>query len=104
MIKSIPPVWDETIVLSQSEIGESAIFAQRKGADWFLSVMNGVKPKSFTIPLTFLGGYSYSTYILEDDPENPASVIISEKQSTRDEVITLSLGEGGGYMVRFIPK
>jgi len=104
MIKSIPPVWDETIVLSQSEIGESAIFAQRKGADWFLSVMNGVKPKSFTIPLSFLGGYSYSTYILEDDPENPASVIISEKQSTRDEVITLSLGEGGGYMVRFIPK
>ncbi|MGQ9620982.1 MAG: glycoside hydrolase family 97 catalytic domain-containing protein [Bacteroidales bacterium] len=37
MIKSIPPVWDETIVLYPSGIGEIAIYAQRKGTTWFLS-------------------------------------------------------------------
>ena len=34
MIKSIPAVWDETIVLPPSEIGELAVYAQRKGTTW----------------------------------------------------------------------
>jgi alpha-glucosidase len=35
MIKSIPAVWDETRVLSMSEIGELAAFARRTGRTWF---------------------------------------------------------------------
>ncbi len=46
MIKSIPSVWDETIVLPPSEIGDLAIYAQRKGTTWFLSVINGIQPKT----------------------------------------------------------
>jgi alpha-glucosidase len=37
MIKAIPAVWDETIVLPPSAPGEIAVFAQRKGTTWFLS-------------------------------------------------------------------
>ncbi len=46
MIKSIPAVWDESIVLPPSEIGELAIYAQRKGTTWFLSVINGLQSKT----------------------------------------------------------
>ena len=46
VIKSIPPVWDETIVLPDSEIGESAVYARRTGSTWFLAAMCGPAPKT----------------------------------------------------------
>src|SRR5688572_22009096 len=54
VIKHIPAVWDETIVLPQSAIGELAAFARRKGNTWFVAVMNGASPTKLTIPLRFL--------------------------------------------------
>jgi Glycosyl-hydrolase 97 C-terminal, oligomerisation/Domain of unknown function (DUF5703) len=51
MIKSIPSVWDETIVLPSSEPGEIAVFARRKGITWFLSVINGLLPKTIKASL-----------------------------------------------------
>jgi alpha-glucosidase len=77
MIKSIPSVWDETKVLDPSEIGELVVYAQRKGTTWFLSIMNGLQPKTIKIPLTFLSDGSYTTLILNDDPGNPASANVS---------------------------
>jgi alpha-glucosidase len=41
MVKSIPSVWDETVVQPGSEIGEVAAFARRKGDTWFVAVING---------------------------------------------------------------
>ena len=41
LIKSIPSIWDETIALPVSEIGEIAAFARRTGDTWFLAIMNG---------------------------------------------------------------
>ena len=41
LIKTIPSVWDETIVLPSSEIGEVAAFARRRGEVWFVGIMNG---------------------------------------------------------------
>ncbi|OGC02308.1 glycoside hydrolase, partial [candidate division KSB1 bacterium RBG_16_48_16] len=41
LIKEIPSVWDETVVLPASEIGEVAAFARRRGDKWFLAVLNG---------------------------------------------------------------
>jgi len=102
MIKSIPPVWDETIVLPPSEIGEVAVYAQRKGTTWFLSVINGVKPKSLNLSFSFLGNGSYSTLILKDNPENPASAVISRGSAVKNDMIKAGLGEGGGFMARFV--
>jgi alpha-glucosidase len=104
MLKSIPSVWDETRVLSPSEIGELVIFAQRKGTIWFLSVINGLQPKTIKIPLTFLGDGSYSTLILKDDPGNPASVIKSTGNAKAEDVQTLDVAAGGGFMTRFTIK
>ena len=46
MIKSIPCVWDETIVLPASEIGHVAAFARRQGDDWFLAILGGPEGKN----------------------------------------------------------
>jgi alpha-glucosidase len=104
MIKSIPAVWDETIVLPPSEIGELAIYAQRKGTTWFLSVINGLQPKTAKIPLPFLGNGSYNTLVLNDNPENPAALIISNGTAKQNDIVNVNLGEGGGFMTRFTLK
>jgi alpha-glucosidase len=104
MVKSIPSVWDETIVLPPSEIGELAVYAQRKGTAWFLSVINGLNPKRIKIPLVFLGDNVYNTLILSDNSDNPASAKIENKESKKGDSLSIELGTGGGYMARFILK
>jgi alpha-glucosidase len=104
MIKSIPSVWDETIVLPASEPGELAAFAQRKGTTWFLSILNGLQPKTVKIPLTFLSKESYNTYTLNDNSENPAAVIVSEAIAEQNKIVTIKLGEGGGFITRYSIK
>lgn len=101
MVKSIPSVWDETIVLSQSVIGEVAVFAQRKGTTWFLSVINGVQPKSLNIALSFLGGSVYDALILSDNADNPASARTERRQIKKGDDLNIDLGTGGGYIARF---
>ena len=100
IIKSIPAVWDETIVLPGSEIGELAAFARRKGNDWFVAVMNGVQPKHFRIPLNFLNG-NYKAMIAKDDPAISAAVIMEERNFKKGDVIELDLVSGGGFIARF---
>jgi alpha-glucosidase len=100
IIKSIPSTWDETSVLSPSEIGELAVYARRKGSNWFLAVMNGVEAKTIKIPLKFLKG-NYKSLMAKDDGNNSASVIMETKNYTANDVIELDLVSGGGFIARF---
>ena len=100
IIKSIPAVWDETIVLPPSEIGELAVYARRKGNTWFLAVMNGVGARSIKVPLTFLKG-NYKALIAKDDPANSASILIDEGSYSEKDAINLHLVSGGGFIARF---
>lgn len=104
MIKSIPSVWDETIVLPPSEIGEIALYAQRKGTTWFLSVINGLQPGTVKIPLSFLGNGNYNTLILKDNTENPADAIVTNGTARQSDVVNIDLSTGGGFMTRFTLK
>ena len=103
LIKSLPTVWDETIVLPPSEIGEIAVFAQRKGDTWFVSVMNGIQPRKIRIPLSFLTEANYYTLVAHDIPGNPASIKTETTNFTPNDSIELNLEEGGGFLARFIP-
>lgn len=104
MIQTIPPIWDQTIVLPSSEIGKIAVFARRKGKSWFLAVMNGTSRKKFEIPLSFLPKGSYKTVIFRDAAGNPAAVEKETRITDRHQKITISMGPGGGSIARFDPK
>jgi alpha-glucosidase len=101
IIKSIPSVWDETIVLPGSEIGELAIYARRKGGTWFLAIMNGVPPRHIKISLNFLNDGKYQTKIVKDDPANSASVKLQDASYSAKDKIELDLVSGGGFVARF---
>jgi alpha-glucosidase len=103
IIKAIPAIWDETIVLPPSEIGQLAVFARRKGTDWFLAVMNGTEARKISIPLSFLKGAS-TAEMAKDDPSNSASVIVENKAYSSKDVISVDLVSGGGFIAKFQNK
>ncbi len=101
IIKSIPSVWDETIALQASEIGELAAFARRNGSTWFLAIMNGSTAKTIKIPLTFLGADKYQAMLARDRQDDAAAVRIEYSSVSRRETLTIELRAGGGFIARF---
>jgi alpha-glucosidase len=101
MIKSIPSIWDETIVLPASEIGEVAALARRHGDRWFLAILNGPKARSLRVPATFLGPGTYRASLVRDRMDDPAAVALEETTATRDDPLSVDLRAGGGFIARF---
>ena len=101
LIKSIPSVWDETRVLSFSEIGEVAGFARRHGKQWFLAIANGPTARSFDVPLSFLGGGAREALLVADQMDQPAAVRVDHATVHRDDSLTIDLRAGGGFIARF---
>ena len=103
VIKSVPPIWDETIVLPDSEIGELAAYARRKGNVWFLTIMGGPQPKTLHVPLSFLGEGDYKMVLVRDNPTDDAAVEMENTIRRRTDSLDISLRGGGGLLARFTP-
>lgn len=101
LITSIPTVWDETIVLPQSEIGELALLARRHGTTWYLTALNGAAGRQLPVSLAFLGAGTYQSLTLADSPGSPATGTIQREPVTRQASLKLSLEAGGGYLAIF---
>ena len=101
LIKSIPSVWDETIALTVSEIGELAAFARRSGDAWFLAIMNGEAEKKIRVPLSFLGKGRYEAMLVRDQADEPAAVKIERPAVIRTDQLTIEMRSGGGFIGRF---
>lgn len=100
MIKSVPPLWDETIVSPESSIGELAAYARRKRDTWFLAVMCGPQPKSIRVPLSFLGDGPYNSVQLRDNAAGDANVEIENTILKRGDSLTIEMRAGGGFLAR----
>jgi alpha-glucosidase len=102
IIKSIPSVWDETIALPQSEIGELAAFARRSGSMWFLAIMNGATARTVKIRLAFLGRDKYQATLARDWKDEAAAITIGNASIGRNDSLTIELRAGGGFIGRFV--
>ena len=103
LLKALPTVWDETVVLSPSKLDEVAVFAKRSGEDWWLAVANGRKERTVTVdPSEFLPSGSFTVQTAADqgntDPAWEQGALVD--QSTPLE---LPLGAGGGFVARLVP-
>lgn len=101
LIKSIPSVWDETIVLPPSEIGEVAAFARRRGQTWFLGVMNGETARNIRLPLSFLGKGKYESFLVRDQKDDSGAVKIDSSEVRRADGLEIAMRVGGGFVARF---
>jgi alpha-glucosidase len=101
MVTEMPIVWDETIVLPESKIGELAIFARRKGSTWYLAMVNGNQAKTVKLPLLWLGKGQYRITELRDDPNSIQNALINHKNYKRSNFISCTLQAGGGFVAKF---
>ena len=104
IIKDIPAVWDETIVLPCSEIGKIAAFARRSGDTWFLAVVNGKEAQTIQFPLSFLGEGWYEATVLNDRTTDAGAIKIERAFCRNSDSLTGYMRNGGGYIVRFKSK
>jgi alpha-glucosidase len=104
LIKSIPSIWDETIVLPDSEIGEVAAMARRHGRDWFIALVNGTTARTLLVTPAFLGTGPYRSLLVRDDPDNPAVVRVEHGNIKAQDTISIALRPGGGFIARLVPQ
>ncbi len=101
VIKSLPSVWDETVVLPPSAIGELAVFARRSGGRWFLGVLNGPQARTLRVNLGFLGQGTYRALLVRDKAGEAAGVEVEPRDVTSRDSLELPLQAGGGFVARF---
>lgn len=108
VVKSIPELWDQTLVLPPSKIGDMVVYARRKGKDWFLCVLNGQhKKRRIQVPLDFLKSRSYQLSYLKDDltsKSDPAGAVTGERPVKKGAQLSIELAPGGGYIGHFEEK
>jgi alpha-glucosidase len=104
VIKSIKPVWDETIVLPESKIGELSLFARRSGDMWMLAVMHAGPARTIQVPLSFLGDGPYKASLVRDNQEKADAVVLEDKALQRSDTLTIDLADGGGLLARFVKE
>ncbi|MBC7947363.1 MAG: glycoside hydrolase family 97 catalytic domain-containing protein [Chitinophagaceae bacterium] len=101
MIQSIPPVWDETIVLPQSKIGELVLYARRNGTTWFLAAMSSKQaPQSIEVDLSFLK-FNYTLSSVKDDKDKKDNALFENVKVAATSKITIELNKNGGFAGRF---
>jgi alpha-glucosidase len=104
VLKALPPIWDETIVLPGSEIGQLAAFARRNGQQWFIGAINTVTPRREMVALSFLGKGNFKLIELADSPERIDAFVRTERIVTGKDTLTLPLSKDGGYVAWLIPE
>ncbi len=101
VLKAIPAVWDETIVLPGSEPGEVAAFARRSGSEWFVGILNGPTATSLQLSLGFLGTGSWNSIRLGDVSGRGDAWDRQEGTASASDSITVNLASRGGFVAWF---
>jgi alpha-glucosidase len=121
ILSNLPTVWDETIVLRLSKVGELSVLARRFKKDWYVAVLNAGGEKTIIIQLDFLKSRQYNAEIFQDDlnaepfnisglnkkvpvelhmVSNVVPFIKNEIQVCKDDEIPLVIAENGGAFIK----
>ncbi len=101
MIKSVPTVWEQTVVLPQSRIGQTAVIA-RQGAlgSWYVGGINNLADgDELTLDLsTFLGEGTYRCELWTDQNGKPVCDVTTV---TADDTLNVPFSALSGFIARF---
>jgi alpha-glucosidase len=79
-----------------NEIGKTAVFARRRGGEWYIGALNGGKTATRQITLSFLGAGKWQAGVFGDDPSNPATFHRASNAVTASDKLTVSMSPRGG--------
>lgn len=101
LLKAVPTVWDETIVLPESDIDGLVLMARRKGNEWFLLALSGKEGRDISLNASFLPDGEWNVYEVSDGQDN-CKMNAKTYKCTSDSTITFKLNDNGGYVAHFI--
>jgi len=111
-VGSIPTVWDETIVLPISQIGQVAGYARRQGDVWFVGIVNGPQQeRTVKVDLSFLGRGKYQATMIRDNMGDAFDIIWKRLENydraipveviEASESLEIQMRSGGGFAASF---
>lgn len=98
LIRTIPSQWDQTIVLGQTQLGQTTATARRKGQDWYIGIMNANVTNFWNIPLTFLApGVTYRADIVRQDSSTLENMNVTQASLLSVGITTTN---GSGFVAK----
>ena len=107
IIKTLPTVWDETIVLDGSNLSDLAVYARRKSENWYVAGINGLadQSQSYLLELKFLKEEQYDAFICRDDMETREPEMKSEEiVVSKGDKLDMNMLASGGFIIRITKK
>lgn len=99
LFQTIPTTWDETRVLSCTEMGKVVAYARRKGNVWWIGVMNGAEARTINLSLDFLKTKKTATLVYDNNSSNTA-IDRHEKTVSPNDKLEIKMLPGGGFVGR----
>lgn len=93
--------WSQAL---QGEIGKYIAVVRRAGDNYYLGAGTDSEARTLTVPLTFLGDGTYTATVYADDPTDATKVVISSRDVTAADTLTVGMAAAGGQAVTFMPK
>lgn len=93
--------WSQAL---QGEIGKYIAVVRRAGNNYYLGAGTDSNARTLTVPLTFLGDGKYTATVYADDPADATKVVISSRDVTAADTLTVEMAAAGGQAVTFMPK
>ncbi|MFF4054945.1 glycoside hydrolase family 97 catalytic domain-containing protein [Streptomyces sp. NPDC001668] len=104
---AVPTTWDESRTLAGS-IGEYVAVARRSGDTWYLGAMTDETSRTLSVPLSFLGGGTYTATVYADGTPGAAPyqtpVVVSTRSVTAKSTLDVAMAPAGGQAVILRPS
>lgn len=103
-VRTVPVTWDETRILPGSAIGETVVMARRRGAEWYVAVLNcRSEPRQLSLDLSSLDVAGKELTLYRDGPESHGCQIESGVKPFQPAKLSISLKPGGGFLAHLSP-
>ncbi|KJK40388.1 glycoside hydrolase family 97 [Streptomyces variegatus] len=104
---AVPVTWDESRTLAGS-IGEYVAVARRNGSAWYLGAMTNETPRTLSLPLSFLGGGTYTATVYADGTPGAhpyqTPVVVGTRTVTSGDALDVAMAPAGGQAVVLKPS
>ena len=103
-VRSVPVTWDETRILPGSAIGDTVIMARRKGAAWYVAVLNcRSESRRLSLDLSSLDSPGKELTLYGDGPGGQGYRIDRGWHPSSPGKLSVALEPGGGFLAHLGP-
>jgi len=95
-LQKVPSAWDD-IRFIDGYPGESAVFARRKGNDWYVAGISALAAKTLTISLIFLKPGSYTVDLYKDSTATARTMVKQTVTVSASNPLSVWVNTNGGF-------